>query len=255
MSNKRRGSSPKLSIGLIEEKDINGAVTCIQRAFADDPYSNWVFDKRSFSKQRNHASLRMRCVWGMKHAQFYVAKDTESDDGDNVLGVAMWQSPSLARPAPTPTWVEYIIGFSSPSAWSEWVSSQVSAWSLWFAQLRTNIRHGRGGLIVRRYWIWKDAQAKAQSSLWDDPNGYYFCNIVVVLPEAQGLGVGRALMDVVLKKADSEGRKCYLESSRREPNVPIYERMGFEIVRTMMCRDGDKDDGVELFCMMRKPAS
>ena len=36
----------------------------------------------------------------------------------------------------------------------------------------------------QRYYIWKDAQAKAHSELWDDPQGYYFCNIVTVLPYA-----------------------------------------------------------------------
>ena len=252
MSRKRHGSSSKLTIELIQEKDIDGAVACIQRAFAEDPYSNWVFDKSTFSKKRNHASLRTRCLWGMKHAQFYIARNAE--ESDKVVGIAMWQPPSIARPSPKLSWPQYVSSLLSPSGWGDWVADQVAAWSLWFAQLRTNLRHGRGGLIVRRYWIWKDAQTKAQSRIWDDPNGYYFCNIVTVLPEAQGQGVGRALMDVVLKQADSEGRRCYLESSRREPNVDIYKSMRFDVVKTMLCRDGEDDDGVELFCMMRDPA-
>ncbi|KAL9052765.1 MAG: hypothetical protein Q9162_005185 [Coniocarpon cinnabarinum] len=246
--------SSNLAIELLGEKDIDSAITCIQQAFADDPYSNWVFDKRVFSKERNHASLRTRCIWGMKYAQFYVAKNADAAEGtSNVLGVAMWQPPSIARPSPRSTWRQYLMSFVSPSAWSDWTSNQASAWSLWGAQLQTNLRHGRGGLIVRRYWIWKDAQAEAQQSLWQDPDGYYFCNIITVSPDAQGKGVGRALMDVVLKRADAEGRRCYLESSRDVPNVSIYERMGFMVVRTMQCQDGEKDKGVKLFCMMREP--
>lgn len=104
---------------------------------------------------------------------------------------------------------------------------------------------------MKRYWLWKAAQASAQAELWDDANGYYFCNIVTVLPEAQGKGVGRALMEVVLRKADKEGRKCYLESSRDVPNVAIYEKFGFKLIKDMVC--DDDGDGIKLFCMMREP--
>lgn len=100
-----------------------------------------------------------------------------------------------------------------------------------------NMWYGRGGLNVKRYYIWKAAQAEAQGELWDDEKGYYFCNIVTVLPEAQGKGIGKMLFDKVSKQADLEGRKCYLESSRAEPNMEIYKRMGFELVKEMVCDD------------------
>ena len=77
---------------------------------------------------------------------------------------------------------------------------------------------------------------------------------MTVLPEAQGKGVGRALMEEVLKLADEEGVWCYLESSRKVPNVPIYEKFGFELAREMECKDGDgKKDAIKLYCMLRKP--
>ena len=54
--------------------------------------------------------------------------------------------------------------------------------------------------------------------------------------------------------ADREGRKCYLESSRREPNVAIYEKFGFRLVREMECREGDGEkDAITLYCMLRDP--
>lgn len=116
-----------------------------------------------------------------------------------------------------------------------------------------NLWYGRGGLNVKRYWLWKAAQAEAQGELWTDARGYYFCNIVTVLPEAQGRGVGRALMEVVLRMADRKGMRCYLESSRKDPNVPIYEKFGFRLVREMLC--DDDGEAVMLYCMMREPVS
>lgn len=134
----------------------------------------------------------------------------------------------------------------------------------------TNLRYqGRGGLLAHRYWVWKNRQQEAQAQIWDDPRGYYFCNIVAVSPEAQGKGVGRKLFEVVTDRADREGVKCYLESSKDVPNVEIYKRMGFEMVKVMECRDGDDvcmvwfaccylrlmDDmlTLQLYCMIRNP--
>lgn len=62
--------------------------------------------------------------------------------------------------------------------------------------------------------------------------------MVTVRPDAQGQGIGRQLFEVVMDKADREGVKCYLESSKGEPNVRIYEKMGFGLVKEIDCADG-----------------
>lgn len=139
---------------------------------------------------------------------------------------------------------------SSPQTWSLYLSF----WWLWASQIRMNLWYGRGGLSTKRYWIWKARQAEAQEQLWTDAKGYYFCNIVTVLPEAQGMGVGRALMEEVIGQADREGVWCYLESSRREPNVAIYEKFGFKLAKEMDCKDGEGEGGqIKLYCMLREP--
>jgi GNAT superfamily N-acetyltransferase len=137
-----------------------------------------------------------------------------------VLGVSCWLA---AQPA------------SQPETWYSWYQT----WLLSVRQLVTNLRYwGRGGLITKRYWIWKAQQEKAQRELWiDKERGYYFCNIVTVRPDAQGRGIGRSLFEVVTDRADREGVKCYLESSKSEPNVQIYEKLGFHMVKTMDCED------------------
>lgn len=99
----------------------------------------------------------------------------------------------------------------------------------------------------------KAAQSDAQRQLWTDDQGYYFCNIVTVLPEAQGMGIGKELFGVVMRQADAEGRKCYLESSRAEPNMAIYRKLGFELAKEMKC--DDQGTAITLYCMMREPRS
>ncbi|SMR47253.1 unnamed protein product [Zymoseptoria tritici ST99CH_3D1] len=221
-----------IEVSSLAEGDIPGAITCIQDAFATDPYNNWIFnDRDKFSLERNSTSLAIRCRWGMRYALFHVAKDT-ADPSGKVLGVACWMAPSNPF---------------APQSWSDYWGS----WWLWLEQVWMNLWYGRGGLNVKRYWIWKAAQAEAQKALWTDEKGYYFCNIVTVLPETQGKGVGKLLFKHVTDKADAEGRKCYLESSRNQPNMAIYRRMGFGLAKEMIC--DDDGDAITLYCMMREP--
>ncbi|KAI9876726.1 MAG: hypothetical protein M1830_005862 [Pleopsidium flavum] len=217
----------------LTEQDIPGAIDTIQQAFADDPYNRWIYDDRpKLDLTRNRVSLGIRCRWGIRNALFHVAKDPTSSAPNKVLGVAMWLPP-------TP--------LSGPQTWDAYVQS----WLLWFQQVGMNAYYGRGGLNVRRYWIWKANQAKAQKELWTDEEGYYFCNIITVLPEMQGMGVGKMLFKEVTDRADREGRKCYLESSRDVPNTLIYERLGFRKVKEMDC--DDMGLACKLFCMVRDP--
>lgn len=74
---------------------------------------------------------------------------------------------------------------------------------------------------------------------------------MVVSPDHQGKGIGKLLAREVTKKADDEGRKCYLESSRDVPNMKIYEAMGFHFVQALDC--DDEGDICKLFCMVRDP--
>ncbi|KAK1977020.1 acetyltransferase [Colletotrichum cereale] len=215
----------------LAEADIPGAVKAVQQAFSGDPYNAWVYDQSKFSPERNYASLALRMRWGMRNGIFHVAKEEGSD---KVLGVAMWLPPQPAGTPPT---------------WNDWIEG----WRLWFGQVNYNLWYGRGGLNVKRYYIWKDAQVKAQRDLWTDPRGYYFLNIMVVLPESQGRGIGAAMMKAVTDRADAEGARCYLESSRDVPNTAIYGRWGFVVKKDMVCDDGG--DVIRLFTMIREPGA
>ncbi|KAL4875371.1 acyl-CoA N-acyltransferase [Aspergillus karnatakaensis] len=236
-----------ITVHPLTKPDIPEAIDIIQQAFAEDPYFRWVFDEKSFNKARNYGSLEARCLWGIDNAIFHVARDAElvsesaqsqpesNERKGKIVGVSCWL-------APHPT--------SQPESWSSWASSYL----LWFRQGLNNLIHlGRGGLNVKRYYIWKARQAEAQSSIWTDKQGYYFCNIVAVRPEGQGKGVGRKLFEEVTNVADREGRRCYLESSRDQPNVGIYERLGFDMRKVMECKDEESGDGCMLYCMVREP--
>ncbi|KAJ5090883.1 Acyl-CoA N-acyltransferase [Penicillium argentinense] len=230
----------------LAKADIPGAVECVQKAFSDDPYFRWAFnDPSKFNIQRNAASLAAHFEYGINcYCPISVAKVTRATtdqkidreaqlQSGTIVGVGWWYSPQPS---------------STPEPWSIWAQS----WLLSFRQFKNNVRFlGRGGLNLSRYWIWKEVQQEAHDSLWTDPRGYYFCNMVGVSSQARGMGIGKRLMESVMERADREGMPCYLESSKGYPNVTIYEKMGFELVREIEC--ADKGDVCKLYCMIRFP--
>jgi ribosomal protein S18 acetylase RimI-like enzyme len=59
---------------------------------------------------------------------------------------------------------------------------------------------------------------------------HLYLSVLGVAPEAQGRGLGSALMAPVLERCDREGVPAYLESST-DRNVAFYGRHGFRVVR------------------------
>ena len=66
-------------------------------------------------------------------------------------------------------------------------------------------------------------------------------------PEAQGRGLGSAMLAPVLGLCDEDGWPAYLESSK-ESNIPFYERHGFRVTGEIQVPDGPK-----LWPMLRPP--
>ena len=209
----------------------------------------------------------MKCEWGIARALFYVAKLDQE-----VVGISMWSPPAE---------------LTEPQSWYDWYHDNL----LWVKQGFNRVYYGgHGGLILRRYWVWKAQQARAQARIWGNRDreerfagyqrppgldtggtgtggeGYYFVNVIAVHPDYQGLGIGRKLMAPGLERADEEGVRCYLESSRWEPNTAVYGKMGFRCVLGMRCEDEpyqESDSGksrgkkecCDLFCMVREPGA
>jgi ribosomal protein S18 acetylase RimI-like enzyme len=58
---------------------------------------------------------------------------------------------------------------------------------------------------------------------------HYYIMTVGVLPERQGMGIGKKLMTKALKIVDANNMPCYLETQNKN-NVAIYQKFGFEVV-------------------------
>lgn len=61
---------------------------------------------------------------------------------------------------------------------------------------------------------------------------HWYLAFLGVAPNYQGQGVGSALLQPILKQADSEGLPCYLKTFT-EKNTYFYRKHGFETIKTV----------------------
>jgi ribosomal protein S18 acetylase RimI-like enzyme len=62
------------------------------------------------------------------------------------------------------------------------------------------------------------------------PEPHWYVMVVGVAPAFQGQGLGRALLQPMLDRADFDGVPCYLETTQPK-NVTFYQRLGFRVLR------------------------
>ncbi|MCX4969300.1 GNAT family N-acetyltransferase [Streptomyces sp. NBC_00654] len=76
----------------------------------------------------------------------------------------------------------------------------------------------------------------------------WFLNTVAVAPEAQGRGLGSAVLAPGIEAAERAGHPAFLETSS-ERNVAFYERLGFKVTADVQL----PDNGLRTWCMRRDP--
>ncbi len=118
-------------------------------------------------------------------------------EGETVLGIAVWLPPGAfpwsAGRKLRATWSFTRVWAADPKGFKDFTRLGINA----------EIQHPRD-----RHWV---------------------LEALGIRPEAQRRGLGTRLMNPVLRKADSEGVYCYLETS--DPaNIAFYGRFGFEVV-------------------------
>ena len=67
----------------------------------------------------------------------------------------------------------------------------------------------------------------------DVPRAHWYVFVLGVSPEAQGTGLGRALLEPVIDRARAEGLPCYLETAQPK-NVGFYQHLGFRVLVDMV---------------------
>ena len=90
------------------------------------------------------------------------------------------------------------------------------------------------------FWAWIDEHRP--------PVPHWYLEHIAVAAAMRGTGIGRALIDLGLAKADADGAPAWLVTSK-SANVPLYERFGFALDAAEDAPDG----GPHLWFMVRDP--
>ena len=77
---------------------------------------------------------------------------------------------------------------------------------------------------------------------------HYYLSVIGVAPQRQGQGVGSALMQPMLDRADQQRLHCWLDT-HTETNVRLYEHHGFQVARQVDV----PGHPVPVWGMLRKP--
>lgn len=191
--------------------EINDLAAVLTRAFARDPFYSYLVGSAS---ERNQ---RMRDGWSglLRHASDRLSTTYTTDD---LAGVAIWYPP----------------GYTGPS----FIGS---------LRLLPSVSRLAGGLRRLRE-VSKAVAALEERRHRHAPGAHFYLSALGVEPDRQGEGLGTALMQPVLERADRDGLPAYLETATAR-NVLLYERQGFGVIEELTLPNTD----VHGWLMLRPP--
>lgn len=193
----------------LEQAQISAVGEVLSRAFFDDPLTSyWIPDP----EQRKTA-----LPWFMTTAAKFGFKNGEVETtAGGVEGGALWLLPGKTHVPPM----------------------QMMMAGMWAAPFKLGFSN------FGRFMKSLDYMEKIHDQ--QTPDAHWYLMILGVDPPRQGQGIGSALMQPGLAKADAAHLPCYLET-QKEINVPLYQRHGFEVV----VETNLPGDGPHIWCMKR----
>jgi len=97
-----------------------------------------------------------------------------------------------------------------------------------------------------------EANTRKRMELFDKHGEYYFLSMIGVRPERQSEGLGGLLLREITKRADAEGKCCYLAGTG-ERSRGLYLRHGFVDDDYLVWHHDSIPGKHEFFYMLRLP--
>ena len=191
--------------------EARAAADLAARAFFDDPLFRFVYPDPA----RRRGGFAREHEAYIRHVYRPVGLAEVAEVDGALAGVALWLPPGARS-----TW------------WRELLTMPTLARAVGLRRLP---------LALRAY--------RAFDASWPDGR-FGYLGLLAVAPEAQGRGVGRALVQSGLARADTERAATYLETGTRR-NVAFYERLGFRVTGRIALPAG----GPAHWAMWRDPAT
>jgi ribosomal protein S18 acetylase RimI-like enzyme len=195
----------------LSEENLNAAAESLARAFHNDPLQTYVFPDENERAARSPAHFAPLLRYGMLFGEVLT---TEGQP----LGAAVWLPPETWEVTPE--------------------------------------RAAAAGLDALPDVLGEEAANRFFSVLGaidpyhhrDVPAAHWYVMVVGVAPEARGQGLGRALLEPIMNRADASGLPCYLETAQPD-NVAFYEYLGFKKI----VEEVEPQSGLTMWTFRRDP--
>ncbi len=184
------------SIQLLHPLEIDKASITLSNAFLNDPLQRYTFPDEQERKEKSPLHFKSILQFGL---QFGAVYRTAGELG----GVAVWLKPGE----------------------TEVTAEKAEAGGL------TRLPELVGEEPMSRFFAALD-YIEPYHKL-DMPEPHWYIMVIGVDPAFQGKGLGRALLQPILDKADVTNTPCYLETAQ-PANVSFYNKLGFRIVRELI---------------------
>lgn len=192
----------------LPESRVDEAAGALAQAFQDDPLQTYTFPDTEERKRLSPAHFAAVLRYGLLAGQVFTGIERGS-------GAAIWIPPGAEQ---TPEMAEA----SGLTRLPEIIGAHAA---------------GRFGRMV-------DYAEAAHHR--DMPVPHWYVMVVGVAPAFQGQGYGRALLQPILDRAETDGVPCYLETTQPN-NVSFYERLGFRV----LLDDVEPDSGLRVWTFRR----
>ncbi len=177
---------------------------------------------------------------------------------DYPVMIAHWPDPARRR-----RYLEWYLGcaINYGCRYGEvYTTPDVAGLAIWLPPGQTHFtpwRYIRSGFLltplvmgIRRSFTqamqYEDLAQKAHAQIAPGPHWYLWG--LAVDPDQQGKGIGSALMQAMLERADAQHLPCYLETHDPK-NIPFYRKHGFDIARTVKIPGSD----LQFWSFLRAP--
>jgi GNAT superfamily N-acetyltransferase len=198
-----------LKIVPLREADLDAAAQALAAAFHEDPLQTYVFPDPEERSARSPEHFALILKYGLRFGEVFTTEGRP-------LGAAVWLPPG------------------------EWEVTPERAAEVGLDNLGKAI----GEAPAERFL----SALEAIEPLHHQVPEHWYLMVLGVSPDAKGLGLGRALIEPMLSRAQQQGLPCYLETAQPR-NVTFYEYLGFR----QMASITDPRTGLPLWTFLRNP--
>ena len=199
-----------MTVRRLHDDEVNQVASMLARAFVGDPFPALLADDPSTRLEASRWAFMVFARYGMAFGEVWAIGDLD--------GAAIWWAPPYVDPNDERA---AIVGMADgqavlgDAAWERFLA---------FGELTSEVHHLS---VTGPHW---------------------YLNVIGVAPEAQGRGLGSALLTSMCDRLDRERLPAYLDTGTAE-NVALYQRHGFVVAAERL----EVTSGVVIRGMRRDP--